>query len=190
VLTPPPRLHLRRVYCAHVASDWPQCAHGVQLVIDKNLAALPKRQTDGAVVVRSQDSAAGKARAFKLNATITEPVLVERSRATTSRRSSRSLTSSQARRVRAPVQVRLPALSAAHCVSVDALAGAVRVRPQRRVNRGPGSSAGRRLGRRDSSIMTLSACDGLLRQQKRSWSEAQYVVIVNTISIHKDTEAV
>ncbi|KIP07005.1 hypothetical protein PHLGIDRAFT_106167 [Phlebiopsis gigantea 11061_1 CR5-6] len=48
------------------------------LVIDKNLASLPKRQTDGATVIRSQDSDAGKAGVFKLNATLKEPVLVER----------------------------------------------------------------------------------------------------------------
>ncbi|KAI0939225.1 hypothetical protein AcW1_004324 [Taiwanofungus camphoratus] len=48
------------------------------LVIDKSLASLPRRETDGAVVIRSQDSELGKARIFKLNATAKEPILVER----------------------------------------------------------------------------------------------------------------
>ncbi|TFK55999.1 hypothetical protein OE88DRAFT_1652562 [Heliocybe sulcata] len=48
------------------------------LVIDKSLASLPRRQTDGSTIVRSQDSDAGKARVFKLNATPGDPVLVER----------------------------------------------------------------------------------------------------------------
>lgn len=49
------------------------------LVIDKSLVSLPKRQTDGATVIRCQDSEAGKARVFKLNATIKDAILVERS---------------------------------------------------------------------------------------------------------------
>ncbi|KAK2466305.1 hypothetical protein APHAL10511_001947 [Amanita phalloides] len=48
------------------------------LVIDKNLIALPRRKTDNAVVIRSQDSGAAKARIFKLNVTIDEPILLER----------------------------------------------------------------------------------------------------------------
>ncbi|TCD60188.1 hypothetical protein EIP91_010602 [Steccherinum ochraceum] len=48
------------------------------LVIDKSLASLPRRKTDGAIVIRSQDGEAGKARVFKLNAVFKEPVLVER----------------------------------------------------------------------------------------------------------------
>ncbi|KDQ64624.1 hypothetical protein JAAARDRAFT_28264 [Jaapia argillacea MUCL 33604] len=48
------------------------------LVIDKALASLPRRKTDGAIIVRSQDNDEGKARVFKLNATSGEPVLVER----------------------------------------------------------------------------------------------------------------
>ena len=51
----------------------------LQLVIDKSLASLPRRSTDGAIVIRSQDSPQSKARVFKLNATVKEPVLVERS---------------------------------------------------------------------------------------------------------------
>ena len=50
----------------------------VQLVIDKSLASLPKRQTDGSTVIRSQNSDTAKARVFKLNATPRDPVLVER----------------------------------------------------------------------------------------------------------------
>lgn len=49
-----------------------------QLVIDKSLTSLPRRQTDGAIVLRSQDSDAGKARVFKLNANPKDPVLIER----------------------------------------------------------------------------------------------------------------
>ncbi|KII95053.1 hypothetical protein PLICRDRAFT_33880 [Plicaturopsis crispa FD-325 SS-3] len=49
------------------------------LVIDKSLATLPKRKTDGAIIVRAQDSDAGKARVFKLNATNGDPILLERS---------------------------------------------------------------------------------------------------------------
>ncbi|KZT74304.1 hypothetical protein DAEQUDRAFT_748272 [Daedalea quercina L-15889] len=48
------------------------------LVMDKSLASLPRRKTDGAVVIRCQDAELGKARVFKLNATPKEPVLVER----------------------------------------------------------------------------------------------------------------
>jgi len=48
------------------------------LVIDKSLASLPRRKTDGAIVIRCQDSELGKARVFKLNATVKDPVLVER----------------------------------------------------------------------------------------------------------------
>ncbi|EMD40797.1 hypothetical protein CERSUDRAFT_80452 [Gelatoporia subvermispora B] len=48
------------------------------LVIDKSLASLPKRKTDGAAVIRSQDSENGKARVFKLNANAQDPILVER----------------------------------------------------------------------------------------------------------------
>ncbi|KAI0723207.1 hypothetical protein C8Q76DRAFT_722065 [Earliella scabrosa] len=48
------------------------------LVIDKSLTALPRRQTDGAIVIRCQDTQDAKARVFKLNATVKEPVLIER----------------------------------------------------------------------------------------------------------------
>ncbi|KAI0068765.1 hypothetical protein BV25DRAFT_1792016 [Artomyces pyxidatus] len=48
------------------------------LVIDKNLTSLPRRQTDGAIIVRSQDTENAAARVFKLNATPSEPILVER----------------------------------------------------------------------------------------------------------------
>jgi len=48
------------------------------LVIDKSLATLPRRKTDGAIIVRSQDSDDGKARVFKLNANAGEPILLER----------------------------------------------------------------------------------------------------------------
>ncbi|KAI0682862.1 hypothetical protein BC835DRAFT_807013 [Cytidiella melzeri] len=48
------------------------------LVIDKSLSSLPKRPTDGSTVIRCQNSDAGKARVFKLNGILREPVLVER----------------------------------------------------------------------------------------------------------------
>ncbi|KAI0303260.1 hypothetical protein BC826DRAFT_339358 [Russula brevipes] len=49
------------------------------LVIDAALSSLPRRKTDGAVIVRSQDKDGAKARAFKLNAQPCEPILIERS---------------------------------------------------------------------------------------------------------------
>ncbi|KAN0126951.1 hypothetical protein V8E52_000591 [Russula decolorans] len=50
------------------------------LVIDAALSSLPRRQTDGAVIVRSQDKDGAKAKAFKLNAQPRDPILIERSR--------------------------------------------------------------------------------------------------------------
>lgn len=50
----------------------------LQLVIDKNLATLPRRKTDNAIIIRSQDSDVAKARVFKLNAVSGEPILLER----------------------------------------------------------------------------------------------------------------
>jgi hypothetical protein len=51
----------------------------MKLVIDKNIASLPRRQTDEAIIIRSQDSDEGKARVFKLNATTSsDPILLER----------------------------------------------------------------------------------------------------------------
>lgn len=47
-------------------------------MIEKSLAELPKRKTDGATIIRSQDSGAMKAVVFKLNANPVAPVLVER----------------------------------------------------------------------------------------------------------------
>lgn len=47
-------------------------------MIERSLAELPKRQTDGATIIRSQDSGVVKAVVFKLNASPVEPVLVER----------------------------------------------------------------------------------------------------------------
>jgi hypothetical protein len=49
-----------------------------QLVIDKILATLPRRKTDGAIIIRSKDSGEDKARVFKLNAVSGDPVLIER----------------------------------------------------------------------------------------------------------------
>jgi hypothetical protein len=50
------------------------------LVIDATLSSLPRRQTDGAIIVRSQAENGVKAKAFKLNALPCEPILVERTR--------------------------------------------------------------------------------------------------------------
>src|SRR5882762_7456590 len=50
----------------------------LQLVIDASLSSLPRRQTDGAIIVRSQDKNGVKAKAFKLNGLPCEPILVER----------------------------------------------------------------------------------------------------------------
>ena len=52
--------------------------YALQLVIDKNLATLPRRKTDNAIIIRSQDSDVAKARVFKLNAVSGEPILLER----------------------------------------------------------------------------------------------------------------
>ncbi|KAJ7781102.1 hypothetical protein B0H16DRAFT_1497086 [Mycena metata] len=48
------------------------------LVIDKSIASLPRRRTDDSIIVRAQDSDADKARVFKLNAVMSEPILLER----------------------------------------------------------------------------------------------------------------
>ena len=47
-------------------------------MIDKSLAALPRRKTDNAIIVRAQDNETDKARVFKLNAKPGEAVLLER----------------------------------------------------------------------------------------------------------------
>lgn len=47
-------------------------------MIDKSLASLPRRKTDNAVIIRSQDNDSDKARVFKLNANVGEAVLLER----------------------------------------------------------------------------------------------------------------
>ncbi|KAG8694072.1 hypothetical protein FRC08_008726 [Ceratobasidium sp. 394] len=49
------------------------------LVIDKSLASLPRRKTDGAIIVRCQDTPTAKARVFKLNVNVSpQPVMLER----------------------------------------------------------------------------------------------------------------
>lgn len=50
-----------------------------QLVIDRNLSTLPRRKTDGAIIIRSKDTPTTKARIYKLNATTSGPVLIQRS---------------------------------------------------------------------------------------------------------------
>ncbi|KAG5342503.1 hypothetical protein C0989_000631 [Termitomyces sp. Mn162] len=49
-----------------------------KLVIDKSLATLPRRKTDKAIIMRTQDSEAGNARVFKLNAVPDDPILLSR----------------------------------------------------------------------------------------------------------------
>ncbi|KAI6047426.1 hypothetical protein EDC04DRAFT_3052276 [Pisolithus marmoratus] len=50
------------------------------LVVEKSLAALPRRRTDGAYIIRCKENETGKAVVFKLNASSSAaPVLVERS---------------------------------------------------------------------------------------------------------------
>jgi hypothetical protein len=62
-----------------VHSSWQHLIdHHSQLVIDKSLATLPRRKTDNAIIVRSQDSDSDKARVFKLNAVAEDPILLER----------------------------------------------------------------------------------------------------------------
>lgn len=53
----------------------------LQLVIDKTLSSLPRRRTDNAIIIRSQDSNGAKARIFKLNSNTpkdTDAVLIDR----------------------------------------------------------------------------------------------------------------
>lgn len=50
-----------------------------QLVIDKSLAALPRRKTDNSIIIRSQDTSQVKARVFKFNGIAESPLLLERS---------------------------------------------------------------------------------------------------------------
>ena len=49
-----------------------------QLVIDKLLSLLPRRQTDSAIIIRCQDSGEAKSRVFKLNGSSMDPILLER----------------------------------------------------------------------------------------------------------------
>lgn len=49
-----------------------------QLVIDRNLSTLPRRKTDNAIIIRSQDTPTTKARIFKLNATSGPPIFIQR----------------------------------------------------------------------------------------------------------------
>ncbi|KAG6911216.1 hypothetical protein DXG01_003083 [Tephrocybe rancida] len=62
-----------------VSSSTDDCICGeFILVIDKSLATLPRRKTDNSIIMRTQDSDAGKARVFKLNAVSGDPILLER----------------------------------------------------------------------------------------------------------------
>lgn len=55
-----------------------QAHRSAKLVIDKNLNKLPRRKTDGAVILRCRDSSTVKAAVFKLNASSADPMLVKR----------------------------------------------------------------------------------------------------------------
>lgn len=44
----------------------------VQLVIGRSLASLPRRRTDNAIIMRTQENSTGKATVFKLNATTSD----------------------------------------------------------------------------------------------------------------------
>ena len=68
------------IVCLSLKKKLVSCWFGffIQLVIDKGLASLPRRQTDNAIIIRTQDSNTGKARMFKLNATASDPILLER----------------------------------------------------------------------------------------------------------------
>jgi len=48
------------------------------LVIDRDIKKLPRRHTDGAHIIRNQDTANSKAAIFKLNVTNANPVLIQR----------------------------------------------------------------------------------------------------------------
>jgi len=79
----PIRLYMRWIYCAcsYIPPDKHShlsIIHRHQLVIDKSLATLPRRKTDNAIIIRSQDSGSDKARVFKLNAVAEDPILLER----------------------------------------------------------------------------------------------------------------
>ncbi|KAG5724974.1 UPF0428 like protein [Termitomyces sp. T112] len=67
--TPSSAAALRVYYCI--------CGEFI-LVIDKSLATLPRRKTDKAIIMRTQDSEAGNARVFKLNAVPDDPILLSR----------------------------------------------------------------------------------------------------------------
>jgi hypothetical protein len=56
----------------------PDCPSWFQLVIDKNIKKLPRRETDGAIIVRCRDTSHVKAPVFKLNASECDPILLKR----------------------------------------------------------------------------------------------------------------
>lgn len=59
--------------CRHILTLLPW-----KLVIDKDLNKLPRRKTDGAIMMRCRDSSAGKAAVFKLNSNESGPLLMKR----------------------------------------------------------------------------------------------------------------
>lgn len=75
---------MRRIHSAYVLSVRLRIGSidvtcRLQLVIDKHLEALPKRETDRATVVRAKDADVNKAHTYKLNTTIgNDAVFVER----------------------------------------------------------------------------------------------------------------
>ncbi|KAG2013526.1 hypothetical protein CC2G_010425 [Coprinopsis cinerea AmutBmut pab1-1] len=56
----------------------PKLTAALKLVIEKSLASLPRRKTDNAIIIQSQDNDVGKAKVFKLNANPSDPILLER----------------------------------------------------------------------------------------------------------------
>ena len=71
------RVHSKETVRQHLCSGTKHYHH-IQLVIDRNINALPRRKTDNAIIVRSKDTEQSKARVFKLNANPSDPVLLER----------------------------------------------------------------------------------------------------------------
>lgn len=70
---------MRRVHCKQLTPRLLRHAYLLsQLVIEKSLAALPRRKTDNAIIIQAQDNDLGKAKVFKLNAKPSDPVILER----------------------------------------------------------------------------------------------------------------
>lgn len=68
-----------RVHCAYYPAHlWltgrlmKDLCLNVQLVIGRSLASLPRRRTDNAIIMRTQENSTGKATVFKLNASTSD----------------------------------------------------------------------------------------------------------------------